>query len=163
MALSAIIAFFWISNNPRSQKTIQNPGISYPAALLGEAPAPRTLLVFWASWCKNCLTSLKDLKQLRSTYPQEDFKILALNVDKEESRNDAIELWNQAEITDIVSIYDPEGKVLDSLLVEVLPTYFVFNEKGKALLRFDGPTDWKSPNLRKVLFENYEVPTPVSN
>ena len=84
-------------------------------------------LDFWASWCKPCKKSFPFMNELNAKYPNDDFKIVAVNLD--EFAEDAQQFLNQ--IPAEFKIYaDPDKKLAEALQLPGLPVAFVIDKQG---------------------------------
>ncbi len=84
-------------------------------------------LDFWASWCPPCLTSLPLLEDLRKQFPNDQFQILAVNVDQ-----DVAKARKFLERTGVgyPSATDPKGRLPEMFGVETMPTSFLIDRTG---------------------------------
>ena len=150
IALSALIAFFWISNYKKNNiteyegKSLQTQGIVFGENL----KKPLNLVAFWATWCANCEENLKSFDSLSADLSP-DFHFLAVNLDKDPI--EATGFWNQLEIVQTELIFDQNKNLRQSLSVEVLPTYFLIDQTGNLLLRLEGNIQWNDAKVIKLL------------
>jgi len=150
IALSALIAFFWISNFEKSKiQEYKNQGDEKQASILiDHLKKPFNLVSFWATWCENCAQSLKDFDQIAPELGP-DFYFLSINMDKDQV--DAQGFWNQLDIINTALIFDDQERYQKSMNVEVLPTYFLIDKTGNLLLRLEGNIQWDDPKVITLL------------
>ena len=154
IALSVIIGLFWISNYQNSPKITKNPGNFTLGSVFSKKLTNRTLVVFWASWCTTCKTDLIAIKKLQSTNLPEGFSTLAVNIDDKKDWPQAQFLWKQLEMQKSIELlFDESGEYQNTLSVDLLPTYFLFEKNGRTLLRLEGQVNWEDAKLRSLLFE----------
>jgi len=152
VALSAIIAFFWISDVKNRPTVTSSPKTYKMGSFLGDRLTKRTLVVFWATWCQNCKEDLVKLKDLKDVTEDKGFSVVAINADKIDMVTKAKEIWSETGFNSEF-IHDQDGKWLNQLSIDALPTYFLFDEDCGAILRFDGQVDWDDEKIIKLVFE----------
>jgi thiol-disulfide isomerase/thioredoxin len=150
IALSALIAFFWISNYKKSSiKKYQADEVQTQGLVLKEnLKKPLNLVSFWATWCTDCANNLKSFDGLSADIGP-DFHFLAVNLDKDPV--DARGFWNQLELVQTELVFDEDKNLRKALSVEVLPTYFLIDKTGKLLLRLEGNIQWGDPKVITLL------------
>lgn len=84
-------------------------------------------LDFWASWCAPCVTSLPLLEKLRKELADEDFQILAVNVDR--NTEDAKRFLARHPIG-YPSVSDPYGRLPETFEIKTMPTSFLIDREG---------------------------------
>jgi peroxiredoxin len=84
-------------------------------------------LDFWASWCPPCLTSLPLLEQLRKQFPNDQFQILAVNVDSDPAK--ARKFLERTRVG-YPSATDPKGRIPETFGIETMPTSFLIDRRG---------------------------------
>ena len=148
IALSALIAFFWISNHKKRTITkysltdeVQTQGV----VLSKHLKKSLNLVSFWATWCADCNENLKSFDALTADIGP-NFHFISINLDKDPTK--ATNLWNQLDLIQTELIFDSDESIRKSLNVEVLPTYFLVDKAGRLLLRLEGNIQWK--NLKVV-------------
>lgn len=152
IALSVIIALFWISNSQKGTKVSSPPDVLHIGKIFKPHLKDRTLVLFWATWCASCKEDLVGLKALKDSELPEGFQILAVNLDEPQNLEEAQFIWSELSPGFNV-IYDSDQKIKEIFTPEVLPTYFVFDQTGKTLLRLEGKIKWDDPKVRNLIFE----------
>lgn len=150
VALSALIAFFWISNYKKSSLTkYGNTEAQTQGQVLGaNLKKPLNLVSFWATWCTSCEENLKSFDSLASDVGP-DFHFLSVNLDKDPI--EAKGFWNQLDLVQTELIFDEDKVIRKNMNVEVLPTYFLIDKSGKLLLRLEGNIQWEDPKVITLL------------
>jgi len=87
-------------------------------------------LDFWASWCVPCKKSFPWLNDLQKNYGKHDFKVIAVNLDKDRKLAERFLKHYPAEF--LVG-YDPEGKIASQLNVQGMPSSFLIDKKGNII------------------------------
>jgi peroxiredoxin len=94
---------------------------------LGSFRGKVVYLDFWASWCPPCLTSLPVLEELRKEFPQEQFQVLAVNVDQDPAKARA---FLERVRVGYPSASDPKGRIPESFGLETMPTSYLIDRSG---------------------------------
>jgi peroxiredoxin len=84
-------------------------------------------LDFWASWCPPCLVSLPKLEELRQEFPDADFQVVAVNLDRETGK--ALRFLAKRPIG-YPSASDPAGRIPEQFQVGTMPTSFLIDRSG---------------------------------
>jgi peroxiredoxin len=84
-------------------------------------------LDFWASWCNPCTKAIPAIEQLRKEFPETDFQVLAVNVDK--SKKKATQFLDKTPIG-YPSVADPRGKLPRRFGLETMPTSYLIDREG---------------------------------
>lgn len=115
-----------------------------PAALGASGPV---LVVFWATWCGPCVEELPALRALAKD-PPAGIRLVTFGEDEDEAPVRALlggepprELGYRA---------DADGRAAAAFGVSVLPASFLV-VGGRLVARFDGPREWNSPEMRRLL------------
>lgn len=82
---------------------------------------------FWASWCPPCLSAMPALEALRAEFPESDFQILAVNLDKKSKK--ALKILGKQKIG-YPSVADPDGSLPTRYGLETMPTSYLIDRKG---------------------------------
>lgn len=156
IALSVLIAFFWITNFKKTSVSEPKSSIevSQGAVLKSFLKKPYTLVSFWATWCLNCEESLKELDALKTQHPKKfsDFDFITINLDEEKSTNEINTYWDSLELENLSLSLDRDKKYSKALNVSVLPTYFLISDTGDLLLRLEGQIRWQDEKVLKLLW-----------
>lgn len=110
------------------------------------------LLEFYSSYCVWCKKALPEIKNL--AHDEEDLNIISFNVDSNKSD------W-LAEKKNWPSLYDPDGRlggVFTKYRVSATPTYFLFNQKGKLIQRWNGYSGTFSQEVKKAMTKRGYLP-----
>ncbi len=150
IALSALLAFFWITNTQTFKISETSNKTKAPQAqpLMEYLEKPLNLVSFWATWCDNCEVSLKDFNRMAPDLGP-NFHFLSVNLDKDQIKAKAF--WNQLEIVQSDLIFDTNSIISKKMNIEILPTYFLVNKKGELLLRLEGKIDWQDPKVKTLI------------
>ena len=110
-----------------------------------------TVVDFWASWCKPCVSAIPKLNELYSEFKDQGVQFIGVNVDGPR---------NQAKVKPLVSslnvrypvVLDPDQELSSMMNVSALPTLIVFNAKGKEVFVHEG----FAPGDEKLLKEKLQ-------
>ncbi len=103
------------------------------------------LLVFWASWCSNCLLEMPEIRMLENHYSNKGLTVLAFNVD--ESVNEVAGKF-RAEEWPRNLIFKFDRTRLQNYGVQSLPMSVLINRKGIVTKAYIGSQDWLSHEMR---------------
>ena len=90
------------------------------------------LIDFWALWCKPCLKEMKFLSELPDRRP-EKLELVSISVDESKER-----AWSfvKEKGYDWTFLYNGEDReLLNKFLINVYPSYFLFDPQGKLVYR----------------------------
>lgn len=115
----------------------------------------RTLLVnLWATWCAPCKAEMPALDRLQADLGDEDFAVVAINVD---TRNvDKPPTWLKDNGIGTLAYYsDPAGRVLPAIQQGTgstgLPTTILVDPQGCQIGVVKGPADWASEDAKRLI------------
>lgn len=112
------------------------------------------LLDFWASWCGPCRSALPKLKQLQSVYTSDDFMVISISEDEDETSWRGFVASHQMTWT---QRFDANSSLLRRYQVSGLPTYVLLGRDGQELQRYEGEDPGQSilerigPELKQAL------------
>jgi cytochrome c biogenesis protein CcmG/thiol:disulfide interchange protein DsbE len=118
-----------------------------PAPRLEEVPPGAALVVFWAAWCPPCRDELPALRTLASD-PPGGLAVVTFGEDEDES--DARAVFGGAPPPELGYRRDAGQRAAKAFGVDALPAAFLVKD-GRLLARFDGPRDWGSRGMRRLL------------
>lgn len=104
------------------------------------------LLDFWASWCKPCRASNKELVKIYSKYKDKGFEIFGVSLDEDKTA------WKKAVVTDKITwlqVNDAGGfdaKIAQQWDLYAIPTSFLIDKDGTLLAM-----DLEGKQLEKAL------------
>jgi thiol-disulfide isomerase/thioredoxin len=93
------------------------------------------LLDFWASWCGPCRGALPNLKRLQAAYGSEDFVVISISEDDDESAWRAFVASHQMNWPQRL---DSGGSIQHQFGVNALPTYVLVGRDGSVVQKFVG-------------------------
>ena len=118
-----------------------------PAPVIDRLPAGAVLIAFWATWCPPCREELPALRALARQPPQ-GVTVLTLG---EEEPEDAIHAFFQGSPPPELNFRrDLDRRYATAFGVDALPTSILV-KGGRLVARFEGPQDWASPGMRRLL------------
>ena len=102
---------------------------------------------FWASWCVPCRASFPFMADMSEEFG-EQLIIVAINVD--ENKRDALAFLATFKVPFEI-VYDAQGDLAEGFAIPGMPTSFLFDRKGKPLLRHVGFRKSASDDLRQAI------------
>lgn len=85
-------------------------------------------LDFWASWCGPCRKSFPWMNKIQSEHQSEDFTVISINVDAEQTLATKFLKNNPAKFT---VVYDPKGELARFFKIQGMPSSLIIDKKGK--------------------------------
>ena len=115
---------------------------------LSKIKADKTLLVFWASWCPHCTSSLPRLKKFYDPQHPEKLQIIAISVDDdkkavEQAIKDEAYPW-----VNIANLKGWDGPIADKYGVSSTPSFFIL-DKDKKIIAKPGSIEMLENILKK--------------
>ena len=104
------------------------PSLTGPGTVeLGKYRGKIVYLDFWASWCGPCLKAIPEIEEMRSEFPEDQFQIVAVNLDQKEKK--ALRFLEKNPIG-YPSASDPKGRLPGQFGVETMPTSYLIDRDG---------------------------------
>jgi peroxiredoxin len=101
------------------------------------------LLYFWATWCPYCIAARPSVIKLRNEVSQDDLEILGINVGAGDSI-EKVKRFQEKYPTPFPMLYDGEGKLTQSYMVQGIPLFVLVDKSGMIRYRSNAmPSDWK--------------------
>jgi thiol-disulfide isomerase/thioredoxin len=85
-------------------------------------------LDFWASWCKPCVKSFPWMNEIKRSYADQGFEVLAVNLDKD--RKLADEFLNKMDVNFMVA-FDESGESAAAYKLTGMPSSYLIGRDGK--------------------------------
>ena len=108
------------------------------------------LLSWWNADCEVCLSQLRMLDQLQADLGDEQFEVMAVNLDPD-GLNDVESIFEQHRIERLEIYHNANSNVAQVLRRTRLPYTVLINRSGFEIGRTIGPVDWNSQELRAIL------------
>ncbi|HSM85253.1 MAG TPA: redoxin domain-containing protein [Candidatus Limnocylindrales bacterium] len=118
------------------------------AVSLKQLQGKLVLLDFWGAWCEPCRASLPSLKRLAESL--DPAKAVVISIDEHDSR----ETWTQFVEKNGMTwpqIFDENGELAEAFAVDSAPHYFLLDQEGVILARYDGWSATREQEIRKRL------------
>ena len=106
------------------------------------------IYIFWASWCSFCKELLRDVNQLKTQFPGEQFGIYAVSLDEsEEKAREAVAgmAWKGP------IYFDSSRKTKSKFKILELPFVVILDDKQKAIRAVSGYSGERMHLIRKSL------------
>ena len=88
------------------------------------------LIVFWASWCPNCIDEIPELNEIQKKFSPQGLKIFAVNV--EESKEEILE-FQKTHRMDYPVLLDGKGETAEKFGLAGIPAAVLAQKGGKVL------------------------------
>lgn len=107
------------------------------------------LINFWASWCPPCLVEMPSMEKLRSSFVNQGFEVLAVDVE-EGAPQQAPPVVKRLGLSFPI-FHDPENYLGDLFDITALPYSAIVDRKGEILLLQRGERDWNTDEIRNKI------------
>lgn len=109
------------------------------------------LVNLWATWCAPCVTEMPTLAGLQRAMGDQDFKVVAISVDREKDAAKAKQELAELGKGSLAFYHDPKMAIVYPLKARGFPTSILYDREGKELARLAGEADWNSPEARALI------------
>ena len=96
-----------------------------------------TVVDFWATWCKPCVTAIPKLNSLYKEFGDKGVAFVGINVDGPRNQSKVKPFINSLKVK-YPQILDPDQDLVNEMNVSVFPTLMVFNKYGKEVFVHEG-------------------------
>ena len=108
-----------------------------------------TVIDFWGTWCKPCLTEIPSYNQFYQAYREKNVRFVALATDSG-TRDEIRDAVKRLKIEYPVAA--PSWTELDKFgNIEAFPTTLIFDARGKLVKEFIGVPADKHPSIRRIV------------
>ncbi|MCK4674345.1 MAG: TlpA family protein disulfide reductase [Gammaproteobacteria bacterium] len=107
-------------------------------------------LDFWASWCKPCVKSFPWMNEMKRSYADKGFEILAVNLDKD--RKLADEFLKKMDVNFKVA-FDESGKSAAAYKLKGMPSSYLIGRDGKVYASHIGFREKDKAQLEQAIKE----------
>jgi peroxiredoxin len=109
------------------------------------------ILSFWASWNGASLLELPTFAEIEKRLGSRGLKVLTVNIDEGDvGKTFAHNFWAKEHFT-FPSFFDGQKALAQQLEVEMLPSTFVIDRKGRIAFSGFGSNDWSNPQMQEVI------------
>lgn len=107
------------------------------------------MINFWATWCASCVVEMPSIVQLRRSFKDKGFEVLAINVDENPA---AVVPKAVRELGIDFPVYvDPETKLAALFDVHAIPLTVIIDGSGKVLFVESGERNWNGSDIREQM------------
>ncbi|EEA93704.1 Thiol-disulfide isomerase or thioredoxin [Pseudovibrio denitrificans] len=107
------------------------------------------LLNLWATWCAPCRKEMPHLDKLQREAGNEEFNVIAVNMDRGENNPKPLKFLNDIGVKDLAYFSDHTMKTFNDLRTKGkapgLPSTIMIGEDGCEIGTMFGPADWAAP------------------
>lgn len=96
-----------------------------------------TIIDFWATWCKPCVTAIPKINSIYNEYSSQGIGFIGVNVDGPRNLSKVKPFATSMKIS-YPLVLDPDQNLVNRFNVNVFPTLIVLNEKGKEVFIHEG-------------------------
>lgn len=122
---------------PLSAQQAPNFALNNPTlpAQLSQLKGKVVYVDFWASWCQPCRKSFPWMNQLQQQFSNDEFVMLAVNVDSDKALAD---VFLQQVPANFPIVYDPKGEIAAKYDLLGMPSSFIINKQGEIVFSHTG-------------------------
>jgi cytochrome c biogenesis protein CcmG/thiol:disulfide interchange protein DsbE len=96
-----------------------------------------TVIDFWATWCKPCVTAIPKLNSLYTEFSKQGIEFVGINVDGPRNHSKVKPFVNTLNINYPI-VLDPDQDLVNEYNVTAFPTLIIVNSKGEELFVHEG-------------------------
>jgi thiol-disulfide isomerase/thioredoxin len=96
-----------------------------------------TVIDFWTSWCKPCITAIPEMIKLQEKYRSEGVAIIGINADGPRSVSKALPLAKSMGVNYPI-LFDTSGDLISEFNITAFPTLLVLNSKREIIFTHEG-------------------------
>jgi thiol-disulfide isomerase/thioredoxin len=108
-----------------------------------------TVLHLWATWCVPCIEEIPVLDGVAAAYKDKDVVVITLSLDGKNAQK-VQDFYTKHTIKNLPVYLDYQMKAFRALKFKGLPAT-IFIKNGSEIARADGPVDWKSDEVKRLL------------
>lgn len=145
--IAIFVLFFFTHAQAQNAPPFSLPtdtGVVSLAALKGKV----VYVDFWATWCVPCRKSFPWMNEMNAKYKKQGLEIIAISMD---SKREKVKKFLEKVPANFTIAYDPEGEIADAYKVQVMPSSFIIDRKGKLIEKHYGFRAKDKPELEKAL------------
>ena len=115
-------------------------------AVLERGSGKVILINFWATWCSPCREEMPHLVELQKKLGDKGFMLVTVSADEQEDAASALAFLQENEVPGaayLKSVDDDDAFIdaIDSKWSGALPALFLYDRKGKLVMKFIGETE----------------------
>lgn len=118
---------------------------------LGEHKGSWVLVNLWATWCPPCVQELPTIEELDFLTSDEDFKVLAISVDRYRNGTQLQDFLNDIGVFELEFAYDSSNQLLTFLQYRGLPTTYIISPDSKVHGIYEGVANWSDPQTIEAI------------
>ncbi len=108
------------------------------------------LLNFWATWCAPCVHEMPSLDKLQASYPDGDFKVLAMSQDRGGAKKAEPFLRDKLGLPHLHLMLDPKMTLGRAFRNRGIPVSYAIDKKGYVVGSLAGIAEWDSDEARAL-------------
>ncbi len=109
-----------------------------------------TVIDFWATWCKPCLSFIPEINQLATEFQAKGVAFWGINIDSPRNQSKVKPFARSMNISYPVFL-DGDQELMNILNVSVMPTLLILDKKGKVVFFHEGYQPGDEELIRKKI------------
>ena len=150
---TALLALLLLSHNSFAALN-QAPDINLPgvngSVKLAELKGKVVYLDFWASWCEPCKKSFPWLHDIKQSYADKGFEVVAVNLDKDRKLADAF--LKEMDVNFVLA-FDEDGESASAYKLKGMPSSYLIGRDGKLYASHIGFKEKDKTKLEQAIKE----------
>jgi cytochrome c biogenesis protein CcmG, thiol:disulfide interchange protein DsbE len=111
-----------------------------------------TIIDFWATWCKPCVTAMPKINMLYEKYKTQGVNVIGVSMDGTRSRAKISPLVSSLSVTYPIVI-DFNNDLSNAFGVSVLPTLIILDKNGKKVFEHEGFSPGDETLIEKAILK----------
>ncbi len=148
--LSGHINAFELAERPLRQPALSWADSDGNSIKLADFRGKIVLLNYWSSWCLPCRRELPGIDRLQARMAGDHFTAIALNVDLGDTKA-ARRVAQSLNLKHLSLNLDPKNITVATLGLSVMPSSYLFDQKGRLLGAMEGEAEWDTPEAIKFI------------
>ncbi|MCZ2327886.1 TlpA disulfide reductase family protein [Bartonella sp. F02] len=123
--------------------------------ILAEFNGKPMLINLWATWCAPCRAEMPELAQLKRDMGEENFDVMAINVDKAASPEKIQDFLQKVHADNLVYYRDKTMNIFRDIrkqgLAVGLPVTLLIDKNGDLIASFNGAAPWNNDDAKALI------------
>ena len=96
-----------------------------------------TIIDFWATWCKPCVTAIPKLNSIYEEFASEEIAFIGVNIDGPRNQSKVKPFVYSLNVKYPI-VLDPDQEIVEEFRVTVFPTLIIVDDKGDEVFVHEG-------------------------
>jgi peroxiredoxin len=114
--------------------------------IIGKKPI---MLLFWASWCKDCKPKLKEINKLVAKYGEKDIQFIGINIGMKDSKKKARAFIKEYKMT-YPNVFDKTGELSEKYQLNKAFALILASKGGTVVMRFNNVPEFGDDTIEAL-------------